>query len=205
MDAMGGEIGVRSQLGEGSTFWFRLPVVLPESPAETPSKEGVSAKNNGMPTTTQPRQMAPPTSPKETTSDATALQEGYKKLRILVAEDNKVNQKLITSMLKRMGHMPTICENGKEAVDLAGGEKKFHNSDGDNTFDAILMDIQMPVMDGIEATSRLRDQGCDIPILGLTASVQRCDFLELGFTDWIPKPTRMNVLKEKLAQIKQAV
>jgi len=110
-------------------------------------------------------------------------------LSILVAEDNKINQKLVKRMLERLGHTPTIVENGKEAIEAVGKNK----------FDVVLMDIQMPIMDGLEATRRLRMLGYDaLPIYGLTASVSRSHFSELGFNDWIAKPVPMKDLKAKL-------
>lgn len=67
------------------------------------------------------------------------------------------------------------------------------------------MDIQMPTMDGLEATRRLRQMGyTDLPIFGLTASVSRSDFRELGFDDWIPKPVPMKELKAKLYSLQKA-
>ena len=78
---------------------------------------------------------------------------------------------------------------GKEAIEAVGKNK----------FDVVLMDIQMPIMDGLEATRRLRMLGYDsLPIYGLTASVSRSDFAELGFNDWIAKPVPMKDLKAKL-------
>ena len=67
------------------------------------------------------------------------------------------------------------------------------------------MDIQMPIMDGLEATRRLRIMGYTaLPIYGLTASVSRSDFTELGFTDWIAKPISMKDLKTKLNKLKES-
>jgi CheY-like chemotaxis protein len=114
-------------------------------------------------------------------------------LHALVAEDNKVNQKLLANMLKRMGHTSDVAVNGKIAIDLLERSE----------FDVVLMDIQMPVMDGLEATRRIRSMGYStLPILGLTASVARSDFTELGFSDWLPKPIPMRELKSKLHRIK---
>ena len=113
-------------------------------------------------------------------------------LHILVAEDNKVNQKLLASMLKRMGHTSDVAMNGKQAIDMVE----------QNDYDVVLMDIQMPVMDGLEATRRLRTMGyVNLPIYGLTASVARNDYQELGFNDWIAKPIPMNDLKSKLFRV----
>ena len=86
------------------------------------------------------------------------------------------------------------AENGLEALELLK----------DNIFDIILTDINMPVMDGLEATRRLRHMGYkDMPILGLTASQKRSDFEDLGFDDWLPKPIPMNDLKLKLNRIRE--
>ncbi len=110
-------------------------------------------------------------------------------LHILIAEDNKVNQKLLTNMLKRMGHTSEVACNGKIAIEMIEQSE----------YDVVLMDIQMPVMDGLEATRRLRTMGyAQLPIYGLTASVARSDFQDLGFNDWIAKPIPMKDLKRKL-------
>jgi len=117
-------------------------------------------------------------------------------LHILVAEDNQVNQKLLVNMLKRMGHTSEVAVNGKVAIELLERSS--------NHFDVVLMDIQMPVMDGLEATRRIRSLGyATLPILGLTASVARSDYTKLGFSDWLSKPIPMRELKSKLYRIKR--
>jgi len=106
---------------------------------------------------------------------------------ILVAEDNSLNQKLIRRLLEKAGCRVTIAENGRNAVELA-----LHNS-----FDLILMDIQMPEMDGVSATKKLRDEGCTLPIIALTAHALKGDrekFLEAGMDDYLGKPIRQEEL-----------
>lgn len=113
-------------------------------------------------------------------------------LNILIAEDNLINQKLMKSMLARFGHQSTVAQNGKEAIEMVQN----------GTYDLVFMDIQMPVMDGLEATRRLRSMGYSkLPIYGLTASVKHSDYSDLGFDDWLPKPIPMNELKTKLSKL----
>eukprot|EP00533_Pseudo-nitzschia_delicatissima_P009525 CAMPEP_0116103348 /NCGR_PEP_ID=MMETSP0327-20121206/13834_1 /TAXON_ID=44447 /ORGANISM="Pseudo-nitzschia delicatissima, Strain B596" /LENGTH=1146 /DNA_ID=CAMNT_0003595447 /DNA_START=25 /DNA_END=3465 /DNA_ORIENTATION=- len=169
---MGGTIGVNSDLGQGASFHISLPIEVPSEINDDTSR-GV---NGG----------------KEDEKKGASLS-------ILVAEDNKINQKLVANMLKRMGHKPTLVENGRQAIDAI-----VKSSAERIIYDAVLMDIQMPVMDGLEATRRLRTMGhTDLPILGLTASVKRSDYEELGFTDWLPKPILMKDLKAKLLKLSE--
>jgi CheY-like chemotaxis protein/HPt (histidine-containing phosphotransfer) domain-containing protein len=108
-----------------------------------------------------------------------------KSLRILLVEDNTVNQKLVYNILERVGHKIILVNNGKEAL-VALKYKKF---------DLILMDIQMPIMDGINATSKIRKQELEtsehIPIIAMTANAMKGDrekYLEAGMDDYISKP-----------------
>jgi PleD family two-component response regulator len=114
---MGGEIGVVSQPGRGSAFFFTVQCKLGEAPAE----------------------------PHATEADA-ASSLGTRKLRVLVAEDNSVNQLFIKMMLVRLGHFVDVVANGVEAVEAV---KRV-------PYDLILMDIQMPEMDGPTATKVIR-------------------------------------------------
>ncbi len=112
-----------------------------------------------------------------------------KKLHILLAEDVLTNQKLATSLLKKRGHSVVVANNGKEAVEIFGSEK----------FDLILMDIQMPVMDGIHATGLIRDRDTDIPIIAMTAHAMKGDrerFLSEGMNDYIAKPLKLQEVFE---------
>jgi signal transduction histidine kinase/DNA-binding response OmpR family regulator len=119
-------------------------------------------------------------------------------LTVLLAEDNTVNQKLATRLLEKMGHRVTVAENGAEAV-------RAHAA---GNFDLILMDVQMPEMNGFEATALIRDQekriGGHVPIVALTAHAiqgdrDRC--LAAGMDDYLSKPLNANALAEKLESV----
>ncbi|MGB7728196.1 MAG: response regulator [Candidatus Acidiferrum sp.] len=126
-----------------------------------------------------------------------SLREGQSHLRILLAEDNSVNQLLAVRMLEKRGHIVKVAGNGKEA--LAALETQ--------PFDLVLMDVQMPEMDGFEATTAIRAQekrsGHHLPVIAMTAHAmvgdrERC--LAAGMDDYITKPFRIDDLTELLAR-----
>jgi signal transduction histidine kinase/ActR/RegA family two-component response regulator len=113
-------------------------------------------------------------------------------MRILLVEDNPVNRMVMRGMLKRLGGAePVMAVNGEEAVALAAGQ----------SFDLILMDTQMPVMDGLEATRHLRAAGCAWPIIGVSAGAmdeERQAALAAGMTDYVLKPVAIDALSQAL-------
>lgn len=113
--------------------------------------------------------------------------------RLLLVEDNPVNQMLARKQLTKMGHTVTVAENGQEALARVANDH----------FDLVLMDMQMPVMDGVEATRQLRAKGVTLPILAMTANVmpedqQRC--LEAGMQAVITKPVKSDALGRAIQQ-----
>jgi len=123
------------------------------------------------------------------------LRESRKQLRILLAEDNAVNQVLAVRLLEKQGHTVTVAGDGRVA--LAALEKQ--------AFDLVLMDVQMPVMDGFEATAGIRSQekatGAHIPIIAMTAHAMKGDrerCLAAGMDGYIAKPIQPKELYETL-------
>ena len=119
-------------------------------------------------------------------------------LRILLAEDNLVNQKLAVGVLSRFGHQVTVVGDGQSAFDA------LEHDD----FDVVLMDVQMPVVDGLVATEMIRGREQEgqshIPIIAMTAHAMQGDrekCLAAGMDEYIPKPIRINVLREKLTAV----
>ena len=119
------------------------------------------------------------------TSGATALDEDTPGWQILLADDNIVNQRLAAALLEKHNHTVVVANNGKEALEALACQR----------FDVILMDVQMPEMDGIEATAAIREKeqqsGTHIPIIAMTAYAMKGDrecFLQAGMDDYISKP-----------------
>ena len=114
--------------------------------------------------------------------------------RILLAEDNPVNQKVASQMLKRMGCDTIIADNGEEAL------RKLQS----DRFDLVLMDCHMPVMDGLEATREIRrEMNLDLPVLALSADVmaeQKKACVEAGMNDYLSKPVKFDALRQALQQ-----
>jgi CheY-like chemotaxis protein len=130
------------------------------------------------------------------------LRENSPGLRILLVEDNAVNQMLAVRLLEKRGHTVTVAGNGKEA--LSALEK--------DSVDLVLMDVQMPVMDGFQATAAIREKekmsGNHLPIIAMTAHAmagdrERC--LEAGMDDYITKPIRLQELNELLVRYSPTV
>jgi CheY-like chemotaxis protein len=159
---------VESESGKGSTFHFTAWVEK-----ETSEKDEEEAAKESM--MMQPSMM-----------DVT----GKQPVRILMAEDNRLNRKLIRFMLGEVGYRLDIATTGKEVVE------KFC-SDPDR-FDLILMDIQMPEMDGKDATRKIREKGFTrVPIIALTAASMKGDrekCMEAGMNDYISKPIKREIL-----------
>lgn len=129
-------------------------------------------------------------------SSASGLPVDKTRLKILVADDDQINQVLMRDFLERMGHQVTVVGNGQEALDAF--EKEHH--------DLILMDIRMPVMDGIEATEQLRRMGVKVPVVALTANIFKEDveeYLESGMTQCISKPVDMAQLEQLVNTFRQ--
>jgi signal transduction histidine kinase/CheY-like chemotaxis protein len=169
-ELMGGFIGLESEVGKGTTMFFEIPFQLIDPIREQHSDN--ESKN-------------------EESTDACSL-------RILVAEDNKINQKVMLSMLQRLGHDVTIAENGQVALDELSRA----------SFDLVLMDVQMPIMDGIECTKQIRRAGTTnwnvdaVPVIGLTASFQNADleyYQGIGMDACLGKPLRLEQLKQAIA------
>ncbi len=117
---------------------------------------------------------------------------------VLVAEDNKVNQILIKKLLQKLNITPVVVGNGQEAVEALQ----------EKSFDLVLMDCQMPELDGFEATHAIRDESSsvknrDIPVIALTANAMKGDrekCLDAGMNDYLTKPIKLDVLKEAMAK-----
>ena len=118
-----------------------------------------------------------------------SFKERIKDKVVLLVEDNIINQKIAEKMLNKIGLKTSIAENGEEAVDMITCDE-YH-------FDLVLMDVQMPVMNGLDATKALRNLEINIPIIAMTANAMKGDrevCIEAGMNDYIGKPVKMDDL-----------
>ena len=162
---MGGDCGVVSTPGVGSTFWLTARLQRRRSAADTASHAGGVAERQ--------------------------LQELHQGRRVLLAEDEPVNSEITSTLLRMAGLQVDVARDGLEAQDMAA----------QNRYDLILMDMQMPQVDGLEATRHIRQMphGGDMPILALTANAFADDkalCLAAGMNDFVSKPTQSDKLFE---------
>lgn len=170
-EMMGGQIGFLSKPGKGSTFWctIRCAQGKSETTAPLPWNEPEAGRQQSVPT---------------------------RSLQILVAEDNPVNQAVISAMLLKAGHRINIVENGVEAVAAVARYR----------YDLVLMDMQMPEMDGVTAALKIRELPGDvsnIPIIAVTANTMKGDrekYLAAGMTDYVAKPIVLEELAGAIAR-----
>jgi len=130
-----------------------------------------------------------------------SLREGRPPLRILLTDDNAINQRIASRLLEKEGHVVVVADEGAKAL------KAFQ----ENTFDLILMDVQMPVMDGIEATAAIRQAeqttGRHVPIVAMTAHAMAGDrqrFLEAGMDGYVSKPIHSQELLDAIESVLSA-
>ena len=174
VNLMGGRIQVESSLGQGSHFWFELELPFERRQAEPIATDALFAR------------------------EASNLEGKLAGLRLLVAEDHPVNQQIVKLMLEDPGAEVSVADNGQQALEAVQSAART-----DRPFDLILMDMNMPVMMGVEATKRLRDLGYAKPVFGLSANVMQShlqECLDAGMNGLIGKPFIREDLVHTIAQ-----
>jgi signal transduction histidine kinase/CheY-like chemotaxis protein/HPt (histidine-containing phosphotransfer) domain-containing protein len=190
-DAMGGTLSVRSEPGKGATFIFTVPVELPDAAGGAADPGGDSGRDVVF-----GRDLMFDRDP---ASSLRTSEHHARPLRVLVVEDNSVNRMLARRFLEEDGHAVDFAINGEEATRRVIG----HESD----FDVVLMDIQMPVMDGVEATKLILGSNPSVPkppIFALTANVMReqvDEYKRIGMKGVIGKPFRRSEIQALLAEL----
>ncbi len=160
---MGGEVTVKSEPGQGSTFELDVPLPSVVIVSSTPLPARVPAPRS---------------------------------LRVLLAEDDLVNASMTSALVRRLGHEVTVVHDGGAAVEAAAA----------GTYDMVLMDVQMPVLDGLAATRAIREREKStreqhVPIVALTANAMKGDdllCLSAGMDAYLPKPVTVSALKDLL-------
>ncbi len=164
VELAGGAIGARGRPEGGSVFWFELDLALGNPPLDTPAETPRALE----PSAPQPR------------------------IRVLVVEDNQINQIVASSLLEQLGCSVGVASDGAQAVQAVQGER----------WDLVLMDCHMPTMDGFEATRRIRDREGDgerVRIIAMTAgasSGDRSACLDAGMDDFVSKPVSLSRLEQ---------
>jgi PAS domain S-box-containing protein len=177
VDLMGGHLWLESTPGQGSTFHFTVRLARSFTvPTALRALQARAARTSGMPAPAE-EEVVPLLQP----------------LRVLLAEDNPVNQKFVVRLLQRGGHTVTVAEDGQRALDALAGQE----------FDLVLMDVQMPGADGLEVTRALRareaEAGGHVPVIALTAHAMKGDrerCLEAGMDGYLAKPVEPRALWE---------
>lgn len=174
IEAMGGTIHVESQLGQGSRFIVTIP----------------TGNLTGIPLVTPAEALAHANQAQQAANESTlSIRPG----KVLIVDDGDTNRQLLALILKKIGIHVDEAENGQQAVDFLQS----------NTVDLVLMDMQMPVMDGYHATRTLRQQGFTVPIIALTANAMQGDeqkCLDAGCTSFLSKPVEIDKLHDRLAE-----
>lgn len=191
VEMMNGNITIESTVGKGTTFTFTTQFAVPNEQRILTSKVDGNSSDYKMtsPEGDVPEENAPPLDISE--------ESNKEPMNIILAEDNLINRKFLNHFLIKNNFHVTLASNGEEVLQALG----------EDTYDLILMDIQMPIMDGVEATKRIREEGNTIPIVALTANAMKGDrerFMQSGMNDYITKPVKIDSLLELLDRYRKS-